>query len=79
MLCMNSVPNIILLIEMHILFIMIFYSLGPLRIVIFLIGDQLRRSGKGKGKGSTQEGHLKVIYIDGGWWNGGYPFPDALH
>ena len=53
MLCMNSVPNIILLIEMYILFIMIFYSLGPLRIVIFLIGDQLRRSGKGKGKGST--------------------------
>ena len=35
-------------------------------------------SGKGKGKGSTQEGHSKVIYrlkmVDGG-----YPFPDALH
>ena len=34
-------------------------------------------SGKGKGKGSTQEGHSKVIYK---WLmvDGGYPFPDAL-
>ena len=34
-------------------------------------------SGKGKGKGWTQDGHSKVIY---GWWmvDGGIPFPDAL-
>ena len=39
---------------------------------------KLWSSGKGKGKGWTQEGHWKVIY---GWWmvDGGIPFPDALH
>ena len=35
-------------------------------------GSFLWSSGKGKGMGSTQEGHWKVIYrwwmVDGGWW-----------
>ena len=44
------------------------------KYIIFLLWS----SGKGKGKGWTQEGHWKVIY---GWWmvDGGIPFPDALH
>ena len=52
-------------------------------LILLIINNQsiysiLWSSGKGKGKGWTQEGHSKVIY---GWWmvDGGYPFPDALH
>ena len=54
------------------------WSRTKLYISALLLWLLLWSSGKGKGKGSTQEGHSKVIY---GWWmvDGGYPFPDALH
>ena len=60
----------IFLLSMHL------FSYFPSKYFFFKIF--LWSSGKGKGKGWTQEGYWKVIY---GWWmvDGGIPFPDALH